>query len=309
MSSRSSDNASGSAQSSSSMMDVIEQLAAHMLADAIPSRASDDVEAAAIKNAANRCRQIANSNLGSKSSKSQLEITDSIKKKLTARGKKGAEEAARFQDLSRQLQSLKAMRNTAAMLHVLHDLAATSDVAVAQQQQSKLALTQQPHVFVPPSCDMNDFETQKHQASNNSSEHTVPGRQAALEALSLANSNSNISGLQPELEGWLLRDVLYAMQGIDGHYVRYDQQTETFKVDPSLQISPAVRDIVLRMCEMGWLFQQVNAYVEVTAHSNANDIGLVRAAFAASIQEELTDYYRLLAVMEAQLGCDINPMQ
>jgi hypothetical protein len=59
-----------------------------------------------------------------------------------------------------------------------------------------------------------------------SSEHAVPGRQAALEALTLANSNSNISGLQPELEGCLLRDVLYAMQGIDGHYVRYDQQTE-----------------------------------------------------------------------------------
>jgi hypothetical protein len=72
-----------------------------------------------------------------------------------------------IQDLSRQLQSLKAMRNTAAMLHVLHDLAATADVAVAQHQQSALALTQQPHVFVPPSCDMNDFETQKHQASNN----------------------------------------------------------------------------------------------------------------------------------------------
>jgi hypothetical protein len=29
------------------------------------------------------------------------------------------------------------------------------------------------------------------------SEHTVPGRQAASEALSLANSNSNISGIQP----------------------------------------------------------------------------------------------------------------
>jgi hypothetical protein len=60
------------------------------------------------------------------------------------------------------------------------------------------------------------------------SEHAVPGRQAAIEALSLANNstNGNISGLQPELEGCLLRDVLYAMQGIDGHYVRYDQQTE-----------------------------------------------------------------------------------
>jgi hypothetical protein len=74
------------------------------------------------------------------------------------------------QDLSRQLQSLKAMRNTAAMLHVLHDLAATADVTVAQQ--STLALTQQPHVFVPPSCDMNDFETQKQQTSNNRSVRT-----------------------------------------------------------------------------------------------------------------------------------------
>jgi hypothetical protein len=65
------------------------------------------------------------------------------------------------------------MRNTAAMLHVLHDLTATADVAVAQQeQQSTLALTQQPHVFVPPSCDMNDFETQKQQASNNRLVHT-----------------------------------------------------------------------------------------------------------------------------------------
>jgi hypothetical protein len=53
----------------------------------------------------------------------------------------------------------------------------------------------------------------------------------------------------------------------------------------------------------------VNAYAEATAHSNANDIGLVRAAFAASIQEEVTDYYRWLAVIEAQLGCDINPME
>ena len=56
-------------------------------------------------------------------------------------------------------------------------------------------------------------------------EHAVPGRKVAMEALSVANTN-NISGLQPELEGCLLRDVLYAMQGIDRHYVRYDQQTE-----------------------------------------------------------------------------------
>jgi hypothetical protein len=69
------------------------------------------------------------------------------------------------QDLSRQLQNLKAMRNTAAMLHVLHDLAASADVAVAQQ--STLALTQQPHVFVPSSCDMSDFETQQKHPSNN----------------------------------------------------------------------------------------------------------------------------------------------
>jgi hypothetical protein len=54
---------------------------------------------------------------------------------------------------------------------------------------------------------------------------------------------------------------------------------------------------------------QVNAYVEVTAHSNANDVGSLRAVFAALTQEDVSDYYRLSAVMEALLGFDSNPMQ
>jgi hypothetical protein len=52
----------------------------------------------------------------------------------------------------------------------------------------------------------------------------------------------------------------------------------------------------------------VNAYLEVTAHGD-DDVGSVRAVFAAPIQEDLTDYYRPLAVMEALLGFDSNPMQ
>jgi hypothetical protein len=45
---------------------------------------------------------------------------------------------------------------------------------------------------------------------------------------------------------------------------------QMFEVDLSLQISPAVRVIALRMCEMRWLFQQViktNVYNKLSIYS------------------------------------------
>ncbi|KAG5179865.1 Spc98 family-domain-containing protein [Tribonema minus] len=107
--------------------------------------------------------------------------------------------------------------------------------------------------------------------------------------------------LSDATERALLRDVLYALQGIDGQHVRYDPGSQAFAVDPSLSVSPATRDLVLRLCEMGWLFMHVTQYVEQTLAAG-EAVGHVRLAFAQSLQDELTDYFRLLAVMEAQLG-------
>ena len=68
-------------------------------------------------------------------------------------------------------------------------------------------------------------------------------------------------------------------------------------IDPGLVVGPATRDLVAQMCELGWLFKRVGAYVD--AH-NFDTLGLVGQALCASLQDELTDYYRLIAVLEAQ---------
>ena len=102
-----------------------------------------------------------------------------------------------------------------------------------------------------------------------------------------------------ETEQLLLRDVLYAFQGIDGEHVRYNPTSGRHVIDPGLVVGPATRDLVAQMCELGWLFKRVGAYVD--AH-NFDTLGLVGQALCASLQDELTDYYRLIAVLEAQLN-------
>jgi gamma-tubulin complex component 3 len=72
-------------------------------------------------------------------------------------------------------------------------------------------------------------------------------------------------------------------------------------IDPSLALPVAVRDITLCICELGWLFARVSTYLKRIFAGNADAHGLVVQAFGFAIQEELQDYYRLLAVLEQEV--------
>ena len=63
----------------------------------------------------------------------------------------------------------------------------------------------------------------------------------------------------------------------------------------------AQRDLVVSLCELGWLFRRVASRVNRPLTPGADQGGLVEQAFCASFQAELTDYYRLIAVLEAQV--------
>ena len=52
------------------------------------------------------------------------------------------------------------------------------------------------------------------------------------------------------------------------------------------------------MGELGWLFRRVCKYLD--ARQGDKNLGLVGQSFCAAIQKELTEYYRLVAVLEAQ---------
>lgn len=111
---------------------------------------------------------------------------------------------------------------------------------------------------------------------------------------------SNAVWVDPETEQKLITDLLFVFQGIAGTHIKYDCRTESYVLDPSLALIPPVRDIVLLLCELGWLYSRVAQYLK-KVFQQSSKVGLVEQAFGFALQEEIHDYYRLLAVLEKQL--------
>ncbi|KAJ1441455.1 Spc98 family-domain-containing protein, partial [Ochromonadaceae sp. CCMP2298] len=121
--------------------------------------------------------------------------------------------------------------------------------------------------------------------------------------------------LDPTTEHLLLTDLLYIFQGIGGRYIRYDGRTESYLIDPTLKVNSTARDLVLSLCELGWLYGRVSGYLRGVLEEGGGGAGagagagagtgtvsgVVAQALAFSLQAELLDYLRLLAVLEQDL--------
>lgn len=104
----------------------------------------------------------------------------------------------------------------------------------------------------------------------------------------------------------LVRDVLYCCQGIDGKYVKFNTMVDGYCLSDLVKVPRATRVMVRKLCELGWLFWKVRGYIsESMDRFPAEDVGTVGQAFCAALQDELLEYYKLLAVLEAQA---MNPI-
>ncbi|CAA6664252.1 unnamed protein product [Spirodela intermedia] len=102
-------------------------------------------------------------------------------------------------------------------------------------------------------------------------------------------------------ESALVKDVLYAVQGIDGKYVRHNTVIDAYDLPDSLRVPASTRTMIRRLCELGWLFRKVKVYIsECMDGFTAEDVGTIGQAFCAALQDELSEYYKLLAVLESQ---------
>lgn len=99
-------------------------------------------------------------------------------------------------------------------------------------------------------------------------------------------------------EAALLREIIYIFQGIEGKVIKLDQSNDAYRIDSKLGVPRAVRDLVNKLAELGWLFRKIRKYLD--AHAGDKALGLVGQSFCAALQQELTEYYRLLAVLEGQ---------
>jgi hypothetical protein len=143
-----------------------------------------------------------------------------------------------------------------------------------------------------------------------------------LTSTSLYQTHLTDYWLLPQIEDLLLQELVYVLQGINSHTIKYDLRTESYVIDPSLQLPNPVRDLILTMCELGWLFMKITNYLKQILHNtnsnnnhysttinngtmsssrNSNYKGVLVEAFGYAIQEEMQDYYRLLAVLEQEI--------
>lgn len=96
----------------------------------------------------------------------------------------------------------------------------------------------------------------------------------------------------------LIRDLIYVFQGIDGKLIKYDQVNDGYRIERGIGVSYTTRALVNKLSELGWLFTKIRRYLDARAGDKA--LGLVGQSFCAALQLELTEYYRLIAVFEAQ---------
>lgn len=97
----------------------------------------------------------------------------------------------------------------------------------------------------------------------------------------------------------LLRDLIFVFQGIDGQYIKFDRVSNDFALVAGISISKPMEDMVFKLVDIGWLYIKIRSFIKNNM-DNPN-VGLVGQSLCAALQHELTEYYKLIAILEAQI--------
>ncbi|KIK68101.1 hypothetical protein GYMLUDRAFT_191161 [Collybiopsis luxurians FD-317 M1] len=104
-------------------------------------------------------------------------------------------------------------------------------------------------------------------------------------------------------EHLLLRDTLYILQGISGKYVQLSSQNNGNQlefVDNSRYVTSApTKALIYRLSEVGYLYSRVDSFVR--EREGASGVGMIEQSLCHHLQSKLTEYYRLIAVLESQM--------
>ncbi|CAG8598062.1 10600_t:CDS:10 [Rhizophagus irregularis] len=251
----------------------------------------------------------------------ELHVSDLIKKKL-AREHKSSAKALRFANLFSKLQSQTTITRKWSILYFLLSLSDQSNISEVGKvmntspieqafsyrglqnlsnfrniETNKQPYEEEANRFIP-----NVPSSSKVSTIKVSKEEELPPRIILIKQLAeFENSNIEVS------EEMLLRDIVFIFQGINGQFIKYNEESLSYIIDPKLDINRTTRDLLHRLTELGWLYKRVNEFVSL----NVNDpsIGLVGQAFCSALQRELTEYYKFIAVLEAQVTKQVKGQQ
>uniref|UniRef100_A0ACD5YHH9 Uncharacterized protein n=1 Tax=Avena sativa TaxID=4498 RepID=A0ACD5YHH9_AVESA len=230
-------------------------------------------------------------------------LAESIKRRLAASGR--PDDALAFADLHSKLSVRSRPASLWPLLYLLDSLSSHRRGAAASSCLPNLPTAAPPRG--PPS-------------SGGKPASRVPGTPAGgvvlvskdpdnIREIALREYTELVLDETEVSEAALVRDVLYACQGIDGRYVRYDKGSDTYDLPDAVREPRSTRTLVRKLCEVGWLFRKVRGFISDNVSrlpsDAATEVGTVAQAFCSALQEELSDYYKLLAVLESY---SLNPI-
>ncbi|XP_028787749.1 gamma-tubulin complex component 3-like [Neltuma alba] len=226
-------------------------------------------------------------------------IAESIKRRLATQGRSA--EALTFADLYSKFASKSGVNNKWAVIYLLKIISEDRKNLKTQLDTSVLL----PNLVLAEDESGKDSRIlHSHAAQDKSWNNGAllvtkdPDNRrdiAFREFVNLVKEENEVS------EEVLVRDVLYACQGVDGKYVKFDNNLDGYVLSQLLKVPRATTTMVHRLCELGRLFKKVTGYIsQITERLTADDVGTVGQAFCAALQDELTEYYKLLAVLEVQ---------
>ncbi|KAK9671631.1 hypothetical protein RND81_12G043800 [Saponaria officinalis] len=231
-------------------------------------------------------------------------MAESIKRHLVTQGK--SSEALSFADIYSKFASKSgpgSVNNKWAVLYLLRVI--SEDRKTSKKQLSSICSGGLPAIFDTQMSEKSRISNGKGVGCNGGvlvvSKDPENMRDIAFREFSnLLREENEIS------EEVLVRDVLYACQGIDGSYIKFDVNVNGYVLSDSISVPRATRSTIRKLCELGGLFRKVKRYIsESMERFPSADVGTVGQAFCAALQDEFTDYYKLLAVLEAQA---MNPI-
>jgi len=246
------------------------------------------------------------SRLGAPSGGDEFQLVEKMKRSLAASSTEGAHRALRFAEVYRRFSQKRVVANRWGIMHLLNALSNSGGGGGAPAGRgagSTLSLLEQSDVFksVPPP--MPDLASELEQSL---AQLGPAGARPQAGAAGWRDHEAVRTDHQVP-EAALVRDVVFAMQGIDGQFVKFDKSVDGFAVERGHGVPAPTRDLVRRICESGWLYRKVTGAVRNMTEGRRSH-GMVVQGLAAGLQAELNEYYRLVAVLQAQSAGDVRDL-
>ncbi|KAH8556990.1 Spc98 family-domain-containing protein [Umbelopsis sp. PMI_123] len=262
-----------------------------------------------------RCKSNLRSNPRPSTTQDEMHIAGVISRKLSLQSGSNSKQL-RFETLLNKLMDQNAVKNKWAILYLLNELSEDNDDMNYRSRNRMPSSAQSIDSFAsqglptltPPhqhtlartydgSDSSRSIRRKVSDESDASMDHNLPPAQQLQ--VGLRTHEAEFSSKQVP-EPAILRDIMFIFQGIDGTYIKFDSETDAYVIDNMVGISRSARELIHKLTELGWLYKRIQNFIS-TNIDNAS-IGLVGQSFCSSLQREMNDYYKLIAVLEAQIS-------